>query len=235
MSTLPASRLQSLQHDLAYQFDNIALLELALTHRSAGKLHNQRLEFLGDAALGLVMAETLYVRFPESGEGQLSQLRASLVNRQTLAGLARKLELGNMLVLGMGEIKSGGRQRESMLSDAMEAVFGAVFLDGGLGACRQVIQHLFADESVLAGSSQPADMRDAKTRLQELMQARALPLPIYHVEDIQGDEHEQLFIVQCLIKPLSSAAVGSGRSRREAEQKAAQVALDELFGELNNE
>jgi len=134
MSTLPASRLQSLQHDLAYQFDNIALLELALTHRSAGKLHNQRLEFLGDAALGLVMAETLYVRFPESGEGQLSQLRASLVNRQTLAGLARKLELGNMLVLGMGEIKSGGRERESMLSDAMEAVFGAVFLDGGLGS-----------------------------------------------------------------------------------------------------
>jgi len=231
MSTLQVGQLQRLQHDLAYQFNDITLLQLALTHRSAGKLHNQRLEFLGDAALGLVMAETLYNRFPESGEGQLSQLRASLVNRQTLAALARKLDLGKLLVLGMGEIKSGGRERESMLSDAMEAVFGAVLLDGGLAACRQVIQQLFAEAPVFAESSHPADMRDAKTRLQELMQARALPLPLYHVDDIQGDEHEQWFIVHCLIEPLASAVVGSGRSRREAEQRAAQVALDELLRE----
>ena len=230
MSTLPADELLTLQQNLAYEFQTATLLQLALTHRSAGKLHNQRLEFLGDAALGLVMADTLYRRFPEAGEGQLSQLRASLVNRQTLAGLARKLDLGSLLVLGMGEIKSGGRERESMLSDAMEAVFGAIFLDGGLTACKRVIEHLFADAAVFQDTAQPADMRDAKTRLQELMQARALPLPLYEVDDIQGDEHDQVFVVRCRIKPLTTIATGNGRSRREAEQKAAQAALDKLAG-----
>jgi len=229
MSTLSADQLQKLQQDLSYQFNDSGLLVLALTHRSAGKLHNQRLEFLGDAALGLVMAESLYQQLPDSPEGQLSQLRASLVNRQSLAKLARQLALGNLLILGLGEQKSGGRERESMLSDAMEAVLGAVFMDGGLDACRNVIQHLYGADLVFA-NSQPADMRDAKTRLQELMQAKALPLPEYSVDDIQGDEHEQLFTVHCRIKPLKSVAVGRGHSRREAEQKAAQAALDKLAG-----
>jgi ribonuclease III len=229
MSTLSEDRLQILQRDLSYHFQDASLLKLALTHRSAAKLHNQRLEFLGDAALGLVMAQFLYQQLPDSSEGQLSQLRASLVNRQSLAAISRRLSLGSLLVLGLGEQKSGGRERESMLSDAMEAVLGAVFLDGGLDACRDVIQHLYAADLVFE-NNQPADMRDAKTRLQELMQAKSWALPNYQVTDIKGDEHDQLFIVECRIKPLPSAVSGHGRTRREAEQKAAQAALDKLSG-----
>lgn len=204
------------------------MLQLALTHRSAGKLHNQRLEFLGDAALGLVMAELLYQRYPAAPEGELSQIRASLVNRHSLAEIARTLELGLLLVLGMGEQKSGGRQRDSILSDALEAVLGAVYLDGGISACHACIRHIFTDKLPEDGSTDGLDTKDAKTRLQEIMQAQALPLPVYEVRDITGDEHNQLFYVSCRTALSDTRHEGRGRSRREAEQVAAQQALAAL-------
>ncbi|TFH73269.1 ribonuclease III [Gammaproteobacteria bacterium LSUCC0112] len=220
--------LDALQTALDYKFKNADLLALALTHRSAGRSHNQRLEFLGDAALGLIMAEMLYQRLPASPEGELSQVRASLVNRSSLAAIARKLDLGNMIELGMGEQKSGGQQRDSILGDALEAIFGALFLDGGIDVCRTCIYKLF-DSQLSTGEEQLLiNCKDAKTRLQEIMQGRALSLPLYEVKDIRGDEHQQEFEVSCFIPLLKKAVTGQGRSRREAEQHAAQKALDIL-------
>lgn len=220
--------LSELQNTLAYQFEDTALLSLAVTHRSAGADHNQRLEFLGDAGLGMIMADLLYRRWPQSAEGSLSQLRASLVNQQTLAALAREISLGDYLVLGLGERKSGGRQRDSILADAMEAVIGAVFVDGGFEHCRQCVAHLFASR---LEQTVPADSKDAKTRLQELMQARGLPLPDYTVDNIEGAEHQQQFQVSCHLALLSQVVHGSGRSRKLAEQQAAERALQQLAGE----
>lgn len=220
--------LDALQTALDYKFKNVELLALALTHRSAGRSHNQRLEFLGDAALGLIMAEVLYQRLPDSPEGELSQVRASLVNRSSLAAIARKLDLGNKIVLGLGEQKSGGHQRDSILGDALEAIFGALFLDGGIEVCRTCIYELF-DNQLAPGEEQLLiNCKDAKTRLQEMMQGRALSLPLYEVIDIRGDEHQQEFEMSCFIPLLKTAVVGKGRSRREAEQQAAQRALDIL-------
>ncbi|ALO46248.1 ribonuclease III [Pseudohongiella spirulinae] len=223
-----SSSLGQLEKRLAYHFEDSALLRLALTHRSAGAEHNQRLEFLGDAGLGMIMADLLYQQWPDSPEGSLSQLRASLVNQQTLAAVARELNLGDYLTLGLGERKSGGRQRDSILADAMEAVIGAVFLDGGFDRCRQCVAHLFASR---LEQTVPADSKDAKTRLQELMQARGLPLPDYTVKNIDGAEHQQQFQVTCQLALLSHAVSGSGRSRKLAEQQAASKALQQLAGE----
>jgi ribonuclease III len=225
--TGPSSRDQ-LESTLAYHFEDAALLGLALTHRSVGAEHNQRLEFLGDASLGMIMADLLYQRWPQSPEGSLSQLRASLVNQQTLAALAREISLGDYLVLGLGERKSGGRQRDSILADAMEAIIGAVFLDGGFDRCRQCVAHLFASR---LEQTAPADSKDAKTRLQELMQARGLPLPDYTVDNIDGAEHQQQFQVSCQLALLGQSVRGCGRSRKLAEQQAAERALQKLAGE----
>lgn len=220
--------LSQLQATLSYQFADTALLGLALTHRSAGAEHNQRLEFLGDASLGMIMADLLYHRWPHAPEGSLSQLRAGLVNQQTLAALAREIGLGDYLVLGLGERKSGGRQRDSILADAMEAVIGAVYIDGGFERCRDCVAHLFASR---LEQTAPADSKDAKTRLQELMQARGLPLPEYTVDTIDGAEHQQEFQVSCQLALLSQIVHGSGRSRKLAEQQAAERALQQLAGE----
>lgn len=228
------SQLTALQRALVYQFTRTELLELALTHRSASKVHNQRLEFLGDAALGLAMADLLYEYYPDSPEGELSQLRASLVNRSSLAEIARKLDLGNLLILGLGEQKSGGRQRDSILSDALEAVLGAIYTDGGILACRDTIQHIFA-ERLSAGNAGAPDAKDAKTRLQEIMQAHAVDLPVYEVLDIKGDEHNQTFFVRCRIVLSDRYFSGRGRSRREAEQQAALAALTTLGNISSNQ
>ncbi|MBU2097376.1 MAG: ribonuclease III [Gammaproteobacteria bacterium] len=228
MSALSNSQLNALQHALLYQFSNPEILTLALTHRSAGKVHNQRLEFLGDAALGLAIADLLFQACPDAPEGELSQLRASLVNRTSLADIARKLDLGAMLILGLGEQKSGGRQRESILSDALEAVLGAIYLDGGIQSCIQSIQHIFADRFGAVSQVTTIDAKDAKTRLQEIMQAHASDLPAYEVLDIKGDEHDQMFYVRCRTALTTVDFHGSGRSRREAEQQAALAALSEL-------
>lgn len=228
MTALSNKQLTSLQRALVYQFTDTALLQLALTHRSASKVHNQRLEFLGDAALGLAMADLLFQYYPEAPEGELSQLRASLVNRTTLAEIARKLELGPMLILGLGEQKSGGRQRDSILSDALEAVLGAIYMDGGIAACRESIRHIFADRVSSDVTASTMDAKDAKTRLQEIMQAHAVDLPVYEVDDIRGDEHNQEFFVHCSTALTAKRFSGRGRSRREAEQQAALAALTAL-------
>ena len=209
---------------LSYRFRDPALLDSALTHRSAGGLNNERLEFLGDAVLGLVIAEDLYKRYPDAREGQLSRLRASLVRKQTLAELARGLDLGEYLRLGSGELKSGGYRRDSILADALEAIFGAVYLDSGFAACAALIQGLYADR-LGALPDEPVAIKDPKTLLQEHLQGRRLELPEYSVVAIRGTAHNQVFDVECRVEAIDRSARGSGSSRRRAEQQAAQHML----------
>lgn len=209
---------------LGYTFQQPELLEEALTHRSASVCNNERLEFLGDALLSLVIAECLFQRYPKASEGELSRLRASLVKGETLAELARRLNLGEVLRLGQGELKSGGSQRESILSDALEAIFGAAYLDGGLTACRTLILHLYRER--LEELSSASELKDPKTRLQEYQQARQQPLPIYNVLEIRGEPHAQSFRVECAVAEFRAVAVGN--SRRKAEQEAARQVLEQM-------
>ncbi len=209
---------------LGYTFRQPELLEEALTHRSASTRNNERLEFLGDALLNMVIAEYLFQRYPKASEGELSRLRASLVKGETLAELARDLKLGDWLRLGLGELKSGGFRRESILSDAMEAIFGAVYLDNGLVACRDLILHLYRD--CLARLASASDLKDPKTRLQEYLQARQQALPVYNVLEIRGEPHAQSFMVECVVAESRSVALGS--SRRKAEQEAARQLLEQF-------
>ncbi len=219
------SSFADLESALDYHFERGETLEAALTHRSAGSCNNERLEFLGDAVLGFVIAEVLYRRFPDATEGDLSRLRATLVRKESLAELARGLQLGEYLTLGGGELKSGGDRRESILADAMEAVFGAVHLDGGWERCRALILRLY--EPRLQGLSSSAH-KDPKTRLQEYLQSRRLPLPEYRILEVSGEPHAQTFGVACGIAGLDLEVHGSGHSRRKAEQAAAQAALKRL-------
>jgi len=211
---------------LSYRFNDPALAELALTHRSAGKPNNERMEFLGDALLGVVIAEMLYETHPNASEGELSRLRAQLVNGQTLATIARELELGDRLKLGSGELKSGGFRRDSILADALEAMLAAVYLDGGFAACREVVRSLFQERV----ASIPRSSKDAKTRLQEWLQARGLPLPLYELKEAHGEDHAKTFDVFCAIaEPRPIGAEGHGGSRRAAEQDAAETVLRQLL------
>lgn len=215
-----------LQQKLAYEFGDPALLVQAITHRSAGGINNERLEFLGDAILGLVIAEALFQRSPSATEGELSRLRATLVRKQTLAEIARDLELGDYLKLGSGELKSGGYRRDSILSDALEAVVGGIYLDGGFGPCSEWIRKRFASRLETLPSA--AELKDAKTRLQELLQSRRLKLPEYSVTSVHGQAHAQTFEVECRISGQNKATHGSGKSRRLAEQQAAEAMLKAL-------
>lgn len=217
---------RQLEKNFSYRFADRALAELALTHRSAARVNNERLEFLGDAILGFLIADELLRRFPESPEGALSRKRSLLVNQQTLADIAVRLELGEILVLGPGELKSGGKKRESILADAVEAVIGAIYLDGGLEVCRKVVLSLYYD--LLDNDSSSVTAKDSKTRLQELLQAKCLPLPVYKVLSIDGEEHQQNFLVSCQISLLSECTLGQGVNRRVAEQQAAGQALEAL-------
>jgi len=194
----------------------------ALTHRSYGTPHNERLEFIGDAVLNCVIAEALFERFPMSSEGELSRVRANLVNRDTLARLAREMSLASEILLGDGESRSGGAQRPSILANALEAVFGAVFLDGGYEAARNAILRIYA--AVWRDLDPAALAKDAKTRLQEWLQARRMPVPEYAVTALAGEAHAQTFTVECRVPALGIAATGSGSSRRVAEQAAAERA-----------
>lgn len=218
--------LSELQRKLNYQFNDISLLEVALTHRSKSSTNNERLEFLGDAILGFVVADMLYHHFDDASEGVLSRFRASLVKKDTLAELARSFFLGDFLTMGPGELKSGGYQRDSILADGMEAVLGAMYLDGGLVVVSELITHSL--QARVADLSTELDLKDPKTRLQEYLQGRKLPLPEYDVVATYGDEHDQRFEVQCLVKGLDQPVTGEGSSRRRAEQDAAQRALDQL-------
>jgi ribonuclease-3 len=210
---------------LGYGFSDPRLLGEALTHRSAAGRNNERLEFLGDAILNFVIAAELYRRYPQAREGELSRLRATLVKRDTLAGLARDLTLGEYLHLGSGELKSGGFRRDSILADTLEAVFGAVYLDSEMATCQHLILRLY--HAQLTDLPTAAELKDPKTRLQEYLQAQQRGLPVYNVVAVTGEAHAQSFTVECSVDQMRTVAVGS--SRRRAEQEAARQAL-ELLG-----
>ncbi|MDE2089632.1 MAG: ribonuclease III [Gammaproteobacteria bacterium] len=222
--TNPSERLNQ---RLGYKFADAGLIESALTHRSAGSNNNERLEFLGDAMLNFIIAAELYRCFPKATEGELSRLRASLVKQDTLAALARQIQLGGFLTLGGGELKSGGQRRDSILADALEAIFGAVYLDGGLDACRELIMRLYAD--LLNTLPDATELKDPKTQLQEYLQSRKLPLPVYQLIEVYGEAHAQTFKIGCRVAGLEEAAQGTGHNRRQAEQDAARKALDGLL------
>lgn len=213
-----------LKTNLRYEFANDRLLDEALTHRSATGVSNERLEFLGDAVLDFVISHAVYVRRPSAAEGDLSRLRASLVKDATLSGLATTLGLGEYLKLGSGERKTGGHRRASILADALEAIFGAVFLDRGFEAAETVILHVFRER--LADLPDSEELKDPKTRLQELLQAEGNALPEYSVTKIAGQQHRQTFQVACTVPSLALEADGTGTSRRSAEQSAARAMLD---------
>jgi ribonuclease-3 len=216
----------TLESRLGYRFRNPALLVQALTHRSYGSPHNERLEFLGDGVLDCVVAELLYSRFPSLSEGKLTRLRAGLVREETLGELARKLDLGNHLRLGEGELTSPGGPRVSILADAMEAVFGAILLDGGYDAAREAV--LFAYGNDLQELGPERTRKDAKTRLQEYLQGRHIPLPEYRVTATRGAAHLQTFEVECAVADLGVRSTGHGTSRQRAEQQAAERMLRDL-------
>jgi ribonuclease-3 len=211
---------------LGYEFADRANLTLALTHRSAAKQHNERLEYLGDAVLGMVIAKALFSRFPAQPEGQLTRMRASLVKGDTLAEVAREFELGDLLLLGPGELKSGGFRRDSILADTVEAIIGSIYLEAGLAVCEPLILNWFA--SRLVALDPDTAPKDDKTRLQEYLQARKAPLPVYEVAEITGKSHNQTFFVECRVTGLSETLLGKGNSRRRAEQKAAKLAFERL-------
>ena len=213
-----------LQRNLGYRFAQAPLLQQALTHRSHSAANNERIEFLGDSVLNCCVAHELYQRFGALKEGELSRLRANLVRQETLAGLAQRLELGACLRLGEGELKSGGFRRPSILADGLEALLGAVFLDGGFSAAQEVIRGLYA--SLLEHLDPQTLGKDPKTLLQELLQAQKIPLPQYAVVATQGAAHNQLFQVECQIPQLAIRTTGYGASRRIAEQEAAQLAFE---------
>ncbi len=221
--TLPANWARD---SLGYLFQNDRLLTQALTHRSVGGPDNERLEFLGDAVLGLVTAEALYASHPDADEGTLSRLRARLVRRETLEEIARELALGDLLRLGSGELRAGGHRRASILANALEAVFGAVYLDGGFSASQAVIMQQIGPRLAVLGADE--ELRDPKTRLQEFLQGRGHALPTYDVDQVSGSAHAQHFEVVCRVTTPSLEVRGAGPSRRAAEQQAAEQALRAL-------
>lgn len=215
-----------LQETLGYECRDAALLEAALTHRSAAGPHNERLEFLGDAVLNCVVARLVFQEFAAADEGDLSRFRASLVSGEALAVVALEIDLGHYVRLGSGELKSGGFRRKSILADALEALLGAIYLDGGFDAAARVIERLFVPRLDKLPSA--SELKDPKTRLQEAVQAKGLPLPGYTVESIRGEAHNQVFEVSCSVDALGLRAIGVGPSRRRAEQAAASEVLNAL-------
>jgi ribonuclease-3 len=215
---------------LNYTFQQPALLKTALTHKSYGQPHSERLEFLGDSLLNCTIANALFVRFPQLDEGRLSRLRAGLVNQDSLAQLAIGLNLGDYLYLGEGERKAGGFRRPSILADALEAIFGAIFLDSGdFKVVQQVIEHLYTPS--LTQLNPNLSGKDAKSKLQEYLQGKRYAVPMYTVTKIEGEGHAQSFTVSCLIEKLACITYGEGATRRIAETLAAQAALKKLFVE----
>ncbi|MGV3627702.1 MAG: ribonuclease III [Betaproteobacteria bacterium] len=219
MNASPAVDPDTVSGNIGHQFRDPGLLRRALTHRSYGADHNERLEYLGDSIVNCVIALELYERFPGLSEGELSRLRANLVNQQSLHGIAQQLRIGEYLLLGEGELKSGGAQRPSILADSVEAILGAVMLDGGFTAAQDVVRRLFAGS--LAGINPNVSGKDAKTMLQEFTQGRGIALPVYTLLGTQGHAHAQTFQVQCAIDELKIRTEGQGASRRAAEQDAA--------------
>jgi ribonuclease III len=232
------SRLDALQHTLGHRFADVDLLKRALTHRSHGSAHNERLEFLGDAVLSLAISSLLFEHFSGSDEGDLTRVRAHLVREESLHRVALQLGLPEVLVLSEGEARGGGALRASILADALEAILGAAFLDGGFDAARAVVQRLFGE--IIATSDKASWSKDPKTELQEWLQARHLPVPNYSIVATRGQAHAQTFDVECAVPTLDLAELGEGRSRRAAEQEAARrmlvalAALDKPGGPLHS-
>ncbi len=208
---------------LDYRFGDPALLQQALTHRSASSENNERLEFLGDAILGQVIADYLYRHFPDADEGQLTRTRAVLVNKDTLASVARTIDLGEKIILGEGELKSGGWRRDSILSNTLEALIGAIYLDGGLDACAKQLSIWYAP--TLSKIDPAQAHKDAKTQLQEYLQGRGFPLPSYVSVAVTGPAHDQSFTIECRADSISNPVTAEGKSRRIAEQRAAALML----------
>lgn len=217
-----------LQRALGYEFTDTSLLELALTHRSAGNRNNERLEFLGDSIVNHIIAEALYQKFPAAREGDMSRMRASLVKGDTLAEVSRELELGEYLTLGAGERKSGGKRRGSILADTLEAVVGAILLDSDVATCRQRVLSWFETRLAKLDLQPGGADKDPKTRLQEYLQGRRKPLPEYELLGIMGDDHNQQFHIACRLSKPELVVEGAGDSRRKAEQAAARTALKRL-------
>ena len=220
------TRLDALQRRIGHRFDDARLLSRALTHRSFGADHNERLEFLGDAVLSLTVSGLLYERFKGSDEGDLTRVRAHLVREESLHRVALQLALPEVLHLGEGEARGGGAQRASILADALEALIGATFVDGGFDAARTVVKGLFGE--IIDTTDIASWSKDAKTELQEWLQARRLPVPTYRISATRGQAHAQTFEVECVVPALSLVEQGVGRSRRVAEQEAARRMLDAL-------
>lgn len=219
--------LESLYRNLGYQFNNQRLIDAALTHRSLRGDNNERLEFLGDSIVNFLIAQTLYKKFPNAKEGKLSRLRASLVSGEALASVAREIDLGNFIRLGPGEQKSGGHTRDSILADAMEAIIAAIYIDSDMQQVDKLVLTWFQDR--LSTASLEKHRKDAKTRLQELLQAKKLPLPTYEIINTEGDAHNQIFHIQCSVQGLENKTVGKGSNRRKAEQEAAEQFLEQLL------
>lgn len=213
---------------LNYQFKKTAYLKQALTHCSASQINNERFEFLGDSILSAVIAHALFEKYPQQPEGQLSRLRAYLVRGEMLAEIATKIDLGHYLYLGQGELKSGGFRRASILADALEAIFAAIFIDSGFEAARDIILKLYHD--LLNDPNLQDNLKDYKTQLQEVLQAKKIQLPKYALKEIVGEEHEQIFCVTCSVEELKLITEGQAETRRKAEQLAAKRLLIQLDG-----
>ncbi|MGB0669147.1 MAG: ribonuclease III [Porticoccaceae bacterium] len=221
-----ASNVRQLQERLQYQFRDPELLSLALSHRSCGSRNNERLEFLGDAILGVTVSDFLYQQFPQAREGDLSRMRSQIVRAESLAQVAKNLQLGPELSLGPGEMKSGGQRRDSILGDTVEALIGAVYLDGDIQAASACVINWFKDLLNAASDTQP--VKDAKTTLQEWLQQRSKPVPQYELVKTGGEAHSRLFTVSCKIDQVDKTISATASSRRKAEQLVAQQLLSEL-------
>ncbi|MCW5588663.1 MAG: ribonuclease III [Legionellales bacterium] len=220
------AQLQQLMKQLGHSFQDESYLLAALSHRSFQLQNNERLEFLGDSIVNFVIAEALYQQFPSAREGDLSRLRANLVRGETLAEIAQQFELGNYLLLGTGELKSGGKYRSSILADAVEAIIAAIYLDAGLEKCRACVLSWFQQR--LLQQSLQVSYKDPKSRLQEYLQGKQYSLPQYEIVKVEGEAHAQIFFVECQLNEHNLRAVASGSSRRRAEQAAAEMMLEKL-------
>jgi len=213
---------EELSRKLGYQFKNVHLLKVALTHRSSSEENNERMEFFGDSVVNFVIAEALFHQFPHAHEGDLSRWRATLINRETLASIGREFDLGRYLYLGLGELKSGGHDRTSIISCTMEAIIGAIYLDSHFEVARECILRWY--HPLLTSLTSASSHKDPKTQLQEYLQSLHLPLPVYEVESIEGESHQQIFVISCTVQ--DKKIIGKGTSRRRAEQQAAENTLE---------
>lgn len=216
----------SLYEGIQYTFKNKKHLLNALTHRSKGSENNERLEFLGDSILNFIIARALFDTYPDAPEGELSRLRSYLVKGETLAEIARELELGRYLLLGQGELRSGGNRRESILADCFEALLAAIYLDADMDKCTQVVKRIYKHR--LMDKRLSTQSKDPKTQLQEYIQGKKLPLPVYTLIKVEGEQHKQHFTVECEVESLKIKSVGHGESRRKAEKEAAIALIQKI-------